>query len=91
MEAYKVDSLMDDYNDVQAKIYRPFFTKDEEAKAALIAEIFDTIVPNFLTKIEERCGAGEFLVGKTLTCADFYIGGLYTNYCANPDIPFAKE
>ena len=82
---------MDDYNDVQGKIYKPFFNKDEAAKAALLAEIFDTIVPNFLAKIEERCGAGEFLVGNTLTCADFYIGGLYTNYCANPDITFAKD
>ena len=43
-----------------------------------------------MAKLEERCAAGEFLVGKSLTCADFYVGGLYTNHFANPEI-YEKE
>ena len=82
---------MDDYNDVIIKLYKPGRHNDEVLKATQIAEIFDTVVPNFLEKIEERCGQGEFLVGKTLTCADFYIGGMYTNYVANDNITFAKD
>ena len=91
MDAYKVDQLMDNYNDVIGTVYKPFFTEDEAVKATQIADIFGTIVPKFLDGIEERCGAGEFLVGNTLTIADFYVAGLYTNFCTNPDVPFAKE
>ena len=88
MEAYKVDQLMDDFIDVIGKVYKPHFAQDKES---MYPEIFDKVVPSFLARIDERCAAGEFLVGKNLTCADFYIGGLYTNYLANDNISFAKE
>ena len=92
MEAFLVDQWMDDFKDVIAKVYKPAMNSDEASKAEQIAEIFDTIAPNFLAKLEERCAAGEFLVGKTLTIADFYVGGgFYTNYCANPSIGYCKD
>ena len=34
---------------------------------------------------------GEWLVGNKLTLADFWIGGLYTNYFANPNVGHSKE
>ena len=91
MDAYKVDSLMDDFNDVISKIYKPAVAHNEAEKATQTAEIFDKIVPTFLAKIDERCASGEFLVGKNLTIADFYVGGLYTNFCANSSIAFAAD
>lgn len=55
--------------------------KDE--KESLIKDLIETILPKFLNEIEERCGAGEFILGPELQMADFYIGGLYTNLLAN--------
>ena len=54
-------------------------------------EIFDNILPKFLTRIDSVCAKGQFLCGGELKCADFWIGGLYTNFFNNPDIGFAKD
>ena len=40
--------------------------------------------------IEPLC-ENDWLVGKFLTIADFWVGGLYTNFCNNPNISFAKD
>ena len=78
---------MDDFNDVLGVVYKPFFAKDKES---LFDNIFEK-VSGFLERIDARCAAGNFLVGDNLTIADFYIGGLYTNYLANPEITFAQD
>jgi len=49
------------------------------------------ILPKFLDVVEPLCAKGEWLVGKDITIADFFIGGLYTNYVKNPNIGFAKD
>ena len=89
-QAFKVDSLMDTYSDCRAKLAGPFFARPA-AHEAMFKEIFETAIPKFLDKIDQRCSEGEFLVGNTLTIADFYIGGLYTNYLANPNGTFAMD
>ena len=48
------------------------------------------MVPNFLKHVEGRLANSKFLVGDDLTIADFWIGGFYTNYAANP-IVYAPE
>ena len=88
--AYEADSLCDAYCDVIGKIYKPYFAKEAE-RDAMYPDIFETIIPNFLKSIDHLCAKGEFLVGDSLTTADFWIGGLYTNFCANENVGFAKE
>ena len=91
MEAYKSDMLCDAFADVGGVIYKPHFAKPEE-KDALIAEIFDKLLPKFLDLVEPICNEGhKFLVGDTLTCADFWIGGLYVNYINNSAITFGQD
>ena len=68
----------------------PFF-KQENEREAMYPEIFDKVLPGFLTRIDPLCAKGQFLVGDKLTCADFWIGGLYTNFFNNADIGFAKD
>ena len=53
--------------------------------------IFNNVLPGLLKAIDARCAEGGFIAGENLTCADFCIGGLYTNYLANKDVSFAPE
>ena len=82
--------MSDLYLDILPKIYTPFFKKTDEERKEMYPNIFDVILPNFLKQIEERCKDG-FLVGDSLSICDFWIGGLYTNFFANPNIGFGKE
>ena len=54
-------------------------------------EIFDEILTKFLTTIDPLCAKGQFLVGAKLSPADFWIGGLYTNFFTNKDCSFGKD
>jgi len=49
------------------------------------------ILPNFMEFIKPYCEKGEFLLGSELSVADFWIGGLYTNYLANKANPQYEE
>jgi glutathione S-transferase len=53
--------------------------------------VFDNILPKFLNHVEPLLANGQYLFGENITTADFWIGGLYTNFIANPDVGFAKE
>ena len=57
---------MDDYNDVIIKLYKPGRHNDEVLKATQIAEIFDTVVPNFLEKLKRDAVRESFLSEKHL-------------------------
>lgn len=90
MKAYHCDQLIDAYLDIIGKIYKPFFLpKDKRADS--YPNIFGKLLPDFLNYVEETAGKAEFLCGDEITIADFWIGGLYTNFIANPDVGFAKE
>ena len=89
--AWECDALMDGYNDIIGKLYPPFFKKTEEEKEAMYPEIFDKILPKFLDIIEPICERNDFLCGDDLTIADFWIGGLFTNFMANDNVGFAKD
>ena len=87
-EAQRVDELLDRYMDVMSKVYMPHFAEDKEA---LYPNIFEKLIPSFLKEIDAACAKGEFICGPKITIADFAVGGLYTNYCANEHITFAKD
>ena len=92
LQAYHCDSLLDGYEDVLAKAPAPFLLQDGPEKDEKIKEIFENILPKFLKVVEDICGKGtKFLVGDELTVADFWVGGLYTNFVLNNEIPFAKD
>ena len=55
-------------------------------------EIFEKLMPGFLSKIDPYCAQGKFILGgDNMTIADFALGGLYTNYLNNPSMSFAKD
>ena len=89
-QALEVDYLLEGYEALLSVIYKPFFAKPEE-KDALIADIFAKSLPKLLDVVEPICAKGEFLVGSKLTIADFWIGGLYTNFINNKNIPYAQD
>ena len=90
MKAYECDQLIDTYLDIVGKIYKPFFMAPEKRKDSC-TEIFEKLLPTFLDQIEEIAGKAEFLCGDELTIADFWIGGLYTNFINNYNVGFAKD
>ena len=88
-EAYQVDSLLDSYSDVIGKIYMPHFKPEAERPALL--EDLKTQLTKFLTSIDAQCAKGQFLCGEKLTCADFAIGGIWTNFINNEHVSFGHE
>ena len=77
--------------DVAGVVYLPHFAKDPADKEAKIKKLFEETLPKYLDEIEKVCGESKFLVGDTLTIADFFVAGLYTNYLHNEHITFAKD
>jgi len=73
LEAFKSDEISDTYLDIMGKVYPPFF-KPEDQREAMYPEIFDNILPKFLTRIDPLCAKGQFIVSDKLCCADFWIG-----------------
>ena len=88
--AYQCDYLVDRYQDIGTTIYKPQFMKDEAEKAEAVKKQVEELLPRFLDEIGDRLESG-WLVGDKITIADFFIGGLYTNYLANDAITFGKE
>ena len=82
--------LTDTYSDVLPKLYGPVFASDAAVKEASINEAFEKHLPAFLDKIEVLLRPTGFLVGDNLTTADFWIGGMYTNFFINP-LRYAPE
>jgi glutathione S-transferase len=90
MEAFKVDQLIDRYADVGNNIYKPMFLKDQAEIDEKVKDAVEGYVPKFLDEINDKCKDG-WLVGDKISLADFFVGGLYTNYLANENITFGKE
>ena len=88
--ALEVDYLLEGYESLLSVIYKPFFAKPED-QSELLTKIFDQALPKFLGVVEPLCAKGNWVVGSDLTVADFWIGGLYTNFINNPNISFAKD
>lgn len=91
-EAAIVEEGMEAYQDLIGKIYKPFFASSEAEKEGLINGIFDNTMPAYLKAIDGELTKGTFYGGLSkITAADFCVGGVYTNFAANPNVGFAKE
>lgn len=90
LQAQQTDELMEAYNDLFSKIVPIHFTKDEKAKQEKLDELFE-FMNNFIkTILEPILSKNKFLLGDKVTLADFWLGGIYTNYAANKEI-YAPE
>lgn len=89
-DAWCCDSLMDGLNDILPKIYGPFLAKPED-REAMYPALFDDALPKLLDICEQRLEGKTYLCGDKLSIADFFIGGIYTNYITNDSVGFAKE
>lgn len=71
-------------------MFAPAFAP-EDKREAMVAEIFDSVIPNFLKIVEPLCEKnGKYLFGNKLTIADFVVGGLFTNFIENPKVMYGK-
>ena len=90
LTAFHIDQLIDRYQDVGTTIYKPQFMKEQADKDAAIKTLAEETIPKFLDEINEKCKDG-WLVGDKISLADFFVGGLYTNYLANEHITYGKD
>ena len=86
MKAFECDMLLDMYADVIGKVYKPHFEREETKREAMMPGIVAAI-----TKFLTNAKAYFSITSERLTIADFWIGSLYTNYLANPNIKFGKK
>ncbi len=73
-QAWRVDSFVDAFRDLQTTFSRARFETDEEKKKQLSQEFVSTTLPAFLQRVENRIAANSnphFIVGESLTIADF--------------------
>ena len=94
LQAYKVDSFVSIYTDVIGKFYSGAMTSDPDAKAQKVKDLFDTYLPKVLKAAEDQLksnGGKKFLFGDRLNIADFWYGGIYTNYFNNPNAAYGTE
>jgi len=77
--AHKVEILSCSFYETYEQIGKTFRIKDETAKAKEVKKLFDKVLPDFLKSINKECKK-DFLTGKSLTVADFLIGGVM--YCS---------
>ncbi|XP_059162732.1 glutathione S-transferase 1-like [Physella acuta] len=75
IDGLKVDQVVQLAVDLQILTFKAFFEKDEAKKSQLEKELNDVEVPKYLDffeKLLKESGTG-FVVGNTLTLADFYV------------------
>lgn len=91
MMQFEIDCLLDCYEDVIIKVYKPHF-RPVAQHPEMFEDIFGKVLPKFLSVMETVCDKEDkFLVGNNLTVVDFFIGGLYTNYINNKNVSFAPD
>ena len=52
--------------------------------------MIEVTVPKFLEEINDRCKSG-WLVGNKISLADFWVGGLYTNWMNSQHAAYGKD
>ena len=84
--------LCDDFNEkIINKITAVYFAREDQ-KDFKSKILFEEILPPYLQMLDDLCSKGnKYLLSNELTAADFFVGGLYTNYMANPNVGFGKE
>ena len=55
-----------------------------ESKNQACDKAFNQVLPKELAKVEAALGNKKFLIGETLTIADFYWGNFYASWLTNP-------
>lgn len=88
MGGYKVDSLLDYFEDFLPKMYKATIAKEHERNSHY-PDLFNTSLPKFLKVVEGELAkhSNNWVCGDKLTVADFWIGGLYVNVFTNPNRP----
>eukprot|EP00355_Strombidium_rassoulzadegani_P009114 CAMPEP_0168616860 /NCGR_PEP_ID=MMETSP0449_2-20121227/5246_1 /TAXON_ID=1082188 /ORGANISM="Strombidium rassoulzadegani, Strain ras09" /LENGTH=195 /DNA_ID=CAMNT_0008657661 /DNA_START=41 /DNA_END=628 /DNA_ORIENTATION=+ len=89
---YKCDCIVEMVNDVLPKIYGPIFAPDNHD----IPKVFSEILPAFMKRVTpliEACKkSGKWIIGSDkITMADFYLGIIYANFFANPNVGYEAE
>ena len=93
LEYFKCDQISEIFYDIYThKILPHNFSFNKTKQLEQRKELLDDILPKFLSTIEDRLGENNFLIGDTLTLADFWVGTcLYCDMLDNPKYLFSAE
>ncbi len=87
-EAYRADSFVDALNDLVNQLTNVKWEADADKQKELFMAVFTETLPKFLTVCEARLSSNSnplFLVGESLTIADFAYAGLIFNIFYNDE------
>lgn len=91
--AWEVDSNLDANVDLQEKFWHMKFAKDQQQQE-LLDEYKNKVLPSYFNVMEKRLqnnGSQRYIVGDTLTIADFDNVHIAYDYFYNPNNPYHKE
>lgn len=92
--AYKVDSILDAVNDIIAALLKAIFEADPEKKKEAFAKVLSDTLPKYFGALEKRLveqGHENFLVGDSLTIADFVFSGFLASFPYNEGNPNSAQ
>lgn len=93
--AWQVDSIIDAVYDLVQRAYCMNFESDEDIKKKNVLDYFSIHLPSWLEGMAKRISRSEnnnFLVGDSLTIADFaYAGLLFSSVYANKNAKLASS
>ena len=81
--------MMSSYNEdfVQKKMYPVMFMPEGPEKEEAVKKVFAEDAPKYLATLDKRLQNSKFLCGDKLSCYDFVVGGMWTNFVENPNNP----
>ena len=80
--AHMMEMLMAQYMDC-FNAYTPAHMAKDDAK---IKEVIEGKIAVFLAKLEPMLAKMKFICGEKLTVIDFWVGAMYCDRCANPNL-----
>ena len=82
-------AMMSSYNEdfVQKKMYPVMFMPEGPEKEEAVKKVFAEDAPKYLATLDKRLQNSKFLCGDKLSCYDFVVGGMWTNFVENPNNP----
>ncbi|XP_033754085.1 S-crystallin SL11-like [Pecten maximus] len=70
VERLGIDECLCDVVDLMTKVFGPVFEKDEAKKAELTKEFENTILPEYLKRVDSKIGKSGWIVGDAISAAD---------------------
>ena len=77
MERWQVDSTLDAIADIYELVAKCYFSGSDEDKQRSLDELMSDKLPKFMSCMDKRFEGKRYMVGLTLSIADFALGAFF--------------